>query len=85
MTDENCGTKMAATITGSSQMIPVEEALEMVLNASQQLPPITVSIRDALGKILAEDVKASDPLPPYPASIKVVLLSYNFIFGLFSP
>lgn len=80
MTDENCETKMAATVTGNSQMIPVEEALEMVMNASQQLPPITVSIYDALGKILSEDVKASDPLPPYPASIKVDLLSNNFLF-----
>lgn len=54
----------------SGQMIPVGEALEMVMNAAKQLPPITVPIHDALGKILAEDVKASDPLPPYPASIK---------------
>lgn len=60
---------MASSATGN--MIPVEAALEMVLNASQRLPPITVPIHDALGKILAEDVKASDPLPPYPASIKV--------------
>ncbi|KAI5667091.1 hypothetical protein M9H77_16944 [Catharanthus roseus] len=59
---------MASSATGN--MIPVEAALEMVLNASQRLPPITVPIHDALGKILAEDVKASDPLPPYPASIK---------------
>ncbi len=31
----------------------------------------TVSFTDAIGRILAEDVVAKDPLPPFPASIKV--------------
>jgi hypothetical protein len=35
----------------------------MVLQAQQ--------LGDTLGRILAEDVTASEPLPPYPASIKV--------------
>jgi len=30
----------------------------------------TVSFTDAIGRILAEDVVAKDPLPPFPASIK---------------
>ncbi|XP_076941592.1 molybdopterin biosynthesis protein CNX1-like [Bidens hawaiensis] len=51
-------------------MIPVEEALRIVLDASKRLPPVTVALDDALGKVLAEDIRAPDPLPPYPASIK---------------
>ncbi|POO01496.1 Bifunctional molybdenum cofactor biosynthesis MobB/MoeA [Trema orientale] len=53
-----------------SSMVSVDEALQMVLGAAQRLPPVTVPLHDALGKVLAEDVRAPDPLPPYPASIK---------------
>ncbi|KAJ0781278.1 putative transferase [Helianthus annuus] len=51
-------------------MIPVEEALTTVLDVSRRLSPVTVAVEDALGKVLAEDIRAPDPLPPYPASIK---------------
>ncbi|KVI08071.1 MoeA, C-terminal, domain IV [Cynara cardunculus var. scolymus] len=51
-------------------MISVEEALGIVVNVSKRLPPVTVPIHDALGKVLAQDIRAPDPLPPYPASIK---------------
>lgn len=52
-------------------MISVEEALEIVISASKhRLQPVTVSINDAIGKVLAQDIRAPDPLPPYPASIK---------------
>lgn len=51
-------------------MISVEEALRIVLDVSKRLPPVTVSIDDAFGKVLADDITAPDPLPPYPASIK---------------
>ena len=30
-----------------------------------------VGYTDAIGRVLAEDVVAKDPLPPFPASIKV--------------
>ncbi|KAL6527869.1 calnexin Cnx1 [Orobanche minor] len=53
-----------------SKMLSVEQALEIVLEVAQRLPPVTVPIHEALGKILAQDVAAPDPLPPYPASIK---------------
>lgn len=52
-------------------MISVEEALQTVLNVAQRLQPLNVPIYDALGKVLAEDICAPDPLPPYPASMKV--------------
>ena len=32
----------------------------------------TINFMDSLNRILAEDVVARDPLPPFPASIKVV-------------
>ncbi|CAI9260344.1 unnamed protein product [Lactuca saligna] len=52
------------------KMISVDEALGIVLDVSKRLPPVTVPIHDALGKVLAQDIRAPDPLPPYPASIK---------------
>lgn len=54
-----------------SEMIPTEEALRIVLSVSERLPPVVVSLQEALGKVLAEDIRAPDPLPPYPASVKV--------------
>ncbi|KAI8573356.1 hypothetical protein RHMOL_Rhmol01G0270600 [Rhododendron molle] len=51
-------------------MIPAEEALQIVLEVAQRLPPVSVPLHEALGKVLAEDITAPDPLPPYPASIK---------------
>ncbi|XP_027330481.1 molybdopterin biosynthesis protein CNX1 [Abrus precatorius] len=51
-------------------MISVIDALQTVLSASKRLPPATVPLHDALGKVLAEEVRAIDPLPPYPASVK---------------
>lgn len=51
-------------------MISVTDALETVLNAAKRLPPISVSLHEALGKVLAQNVRAVDPLPPYPASVK---------------
>lgn len=56
---------------GKTEMIPTEEALRIVLGVSKRLPPVIVSLYEALGKVLAEDIRAPDPLPPYPASVKV--------------
>ncbi|CAK7329214.1 unnamed protein product [Dovyalis caffra] len=51
-------------------MISAEEALRTVLKVAYRLPPVTVPLHDALGKVLAVDIRAPDPLPPYPASVK---------------
>ncbi|KAJ4850811.1 calnexin Cnx1 [Turnera subulata] len=51
-------------------MISPQEALQIVLNVAPRLPPVTVPLHDALGKVLAQDIRAPDPLPPYPASVK---------------
>lgn len=51
-------------------MISVEDALQIVKTVSQQLSPVIVPIHEALGKVLAQDIHAPDPLPPFPASVK---------------
>ena len=51
-------------------MISVTHAIQTILNVSKRLPPLTVPLHDALGKVLAQDVRAPDPLPPYAASVK---------------
>jgi gephyrin len=51
-------------------MLPVTDALEIVLAHAEPLPAETISIHDALGMVLAEDAVASTPLPPFPASVK---------------
>ncbi len=49
-------------------MLPVEEALSLVLQNVSALPPETASFDEALGLVLAEDIIAADSLPPFPAS-----------------
>ncbi|XP_074296472.1 molybdopterin biosynthesis protein CNX1-like isoform X2 [Silene latifolia] len=51
-------------------MIGVEEALKIVMAASERLEPETLSLDQCLGKVLAQDILATDPLPPHAASIK---------------
>ncbi len=51
-------------------MLPVAEALEIVLREAQPLPPRRLPAAQALGLVLAEEVRAAAPLPPFAASIK---------------
>eukprot|EP00252_Welwitschia_mirabilis_P002258 TRINITY_DN12172_c0_g1_i1.p1 TRINITY_DN12172_c0_g1~~TRINITY_DN12172_c0_g1_i1.p1 ORF type:complete len:654 (+),score=151.89 TRINITY_DN12172_c0_g1_i1:231-2192(+) len=51
-------------------MLSLDDALSNVLGAAKCLNPISLPLNDALGHILVTDMVASDPLPPYPASIK---------------
>ncbi|KAK7476226.1 hypothetical protein BaRGS_00032502, partial [Batillaria attramentaria] len=51
-------------------MVTVDQAVSTVLEETPILSIVTVHLADALGYYLAEDVHASDPLPPFPASIK---------------
>jgi len=46
-------------------MIPVEEALEVVLREAQALPAEEVALDDALLRVLAEDVASDLDLPPF--------------------
>jgi gephyrin len=53
-------------------MLPVQEALAAVLSAAAgHASPRDVPLHGALGLVLAEDVCAPDPLPPFRASVKV--------------
>lgn len=53
-------------------MISVDEAQAIVLEECKKLPVKTefIGFQDALNYILAQDVQAHDPLPPFQASIK---------------
>ncbi len=49
-------------------MIPIEKAITIVLENISPLPAVEMPFADTLGLILAEDVSAAEPLPPFPAS-----------------
>lgn len=51
-------------------MLPVEEALAIVLKKTDLLTPKTIALCDADGLILLADVVAQEPLPPFPAAVK---------------
>jgi len=51
-------------------MISVESAQKIVLSHCDTLGTEEIKFSQALGRVLAEDVFARDPLPPFPASIK---------------
>lgn len=49
-------------------MIPVEEAIARIVRAFEPLPPETVALDDALGRVLAEDARARLTQPPVAVS-----------------
>ena len=49
-------------------MISVEEALSRLLAPLEKLPPEQISIADALGRVLAEDVASRRTQPPFAVS-----------------
>src|SRR5687767_7398359 len=49
-------------------MVPVEEALQIVLRHTPTLPAEQVLLTDALGRVLAEDVASDVDLPPFDRS-----------------
>jgi hypothetical protein len=57
------------------RMLSIAEAQETVLKAVSTLGSQKLKITDAVGQILAQDVRAQEPLPPFPASIKVAELA----------
>src|SRR5262245_43124788 len=46
-------------------VIPLEEMQALILDAVAPLPPRAFSLADARGLVLAEDIVASDPVPPF--------------------
>ena len=57
----------------SPSMVSVDEALQTVLSVAPRLEPVKVPLQDSLGLVLAEDAVARNPLPPFQASIVVLL------------
>ena len=51
-------------------MLPVADALAIVLAQATPLPPVLTPLAAAHGAVLAADVVAPDPLPPFPAAVK---------------
>jgi len=51
-------------------MLSVADALDMVLAQAEPLPPALIDLTQAAGLVLAENVVAQTPLPPFPASVK---------------
>jgi molybdenum cofactor synthesis domain-containing protein len=49
-------------------MIPVEEARDIILREIRPLRPVSTRFSEAWGLVLAEDVRASEPMPPFRAS-----------------
>ena len=53
------------------KMVSIPFAQQAALDAvSSPLPPVAVPLQQALGRVLAEDLVAMSPLPPFAASIK---------------
>ncbi|HEV7282472.1 MAG TPA: gephyrin-like molybdotransferase Glp [Pirellulaceae bacterium] len=50
-------------------MLSVDEALTAVLQRAQPLPPARVPLAKAVGRRLAEDVRAPEPIPPFDKSL----------------
>lgn len=50
-------------------MVSVEQALAIILSHVAPLPVSAVSLRDALGLVLAEAIRAPADQPPFPAAI----------------
>jgi molybdenum cofactor synthesis domain-containing protein len=48
--------------------VSLEEAQAAVLAAARPLPPEVVPLAEALGTVLAEEVRAGDPVPPFACS-----------------
>lgn len=49
-------------------MIAIEEALTLIRREVRTLPPVKMAFQDAQELVLAEDVYAGEPMPPFAAS-----------------
>lgn len=53
----------------------MDKAFITVLEMTPVLGTEIINYRDGMGRVLAQDVYAKDNLPPFPASVKMVMLS----------
>ena len=59
------GPKRRAASVTSKNVIPLEEAQNRILATVPRLPTVTVALADALGLVSAEDLAATEPIPPF--------------------
>ena len=65
-----------AKLTKSAwEMLPVSEALDIVLGEASPLAPVPVLLAHALGCVCAKDVVAASPFPPFRASVRTATVS----------
>ena len=55
-------------VQSTEAMLPVEDALEIVLAHTPRLAAEEVELADALGRVLAEEVRADADMPPFDRS-----------------
>jgi gephyrin len=66
-----CGVPAAAGSPSSPyKMVSVDDAVAFCLTHAVPLPPVTLPLSAAHGRVLAQDVHAAEPQPPFRASIK---------------
>ena len=72
------------TLTTHSQyaLVSVADAQQIVEKQAVVLTSEEVGLQEALGRVLAQNVLASDDLPPFPASIKVVTSIHHLWFAV---
>jgi molybdopterin molybdotransferase len=59
---------MAAMRASAYPLVDADEAAALVLERTHLLPAERVALRDAVGRVLAEDLRAPAELPAFPAS-----------------
>ncbi|MGI9532000.1 molybdopterin molybdotransferase MoeA [Lutimonas sp.] len=62
----------------SKSLIPVEEAVRTVLDATESFGTELVSLEDSLGRVLREDIKADRDMPPFDrVSMDGIAINYK--------
>lgn len=61
--------RQVSPLPSSRIMLSPENALQRVLEAAQPLPLQSIPLDDACGQVLAEDVCADRPYPPFPRAM----------------
>ena len=58
----------SSSVESTYPLLPVADALALVLQQTQPLPAKATPLTEAVGQVLAVAVTAPEPLPPFPAS-----------------
>ena len=59
------------------KMLSIAEANRIVQESISPLEAVEIDLLSATGYVLASDTMAQEPLPPFPASIKVSIPSWR--------